>query len=51
MQVDAPPEDNDNTEEPAYIVENPSIVSIVSLKIIIVLFIVKDVHATTSISA
>ena len=28
MQVDAPPEDNDNNEEEPYIVENPSLVSI-----------------------
>jgi hypothetical protein len=27
MQVDAPPEDNDNNEEEPYIVENPSLVS------------------------
>lgn len=26
MQVDAPTEDNDNTEEEPYIVENPSLV-------------------------
>lgn len=30
MQVDAPPEDNDNNEEEPYIVENPSLVSAVS---------------------
>lgn len=30
MQVDAPPEDNDNNEEEPYIVENPSLVSVVS---------------------
>lgn len=28
MQVDAPPEDNDNTEEEPYIVENPTLVII-----------------------
>lgn len=27
MQVDAPPEDNDNTEEDPYLVENPTLVS------------------------
>lgn len=27
MQVDAPPEDNDNTEEEPYIVENPTLVN------------------------
>ena len=26
MQVDAPPEDNDNNEEEPYVVENPSLV-------------------------
>ena len=26
MQVDAPPEDNDNTEEEPYVVENPTLV-------------------------
>lgn len=25
MQVDAPPEDNDNNEEESYVVENPSL--------------------------
>jgi COP9 signalosome complex subunit 1 len=29
MQVDAPPEDNDNNEEEPYIVENPSLVCII----------------------
>jgi COP9 signalosome complex subunit 1 len=28
MQVDAPPEDNDNNEEEPYIVENPSLVCV-----------------------
>jgi hypothetical protein len=29
MQVDAPPEDNDNNEEEPYIVENPTLVCII----------------------
>jgi hypothetical protein len=28
MQVDAPPEDNDNTEEDPYLIENPTLVSV-----------------------
>jgi len=28
MQVDAPPEDNENTEEEGHIVENPTLVSL-----------------------
>lgn len=28
MQVDAPLEDNDNTEEDPYLVENPTLVSV-----------------------
>lgn len=35
MQVDAPTEDNDNTEEEPYIVENPTLVKLITALLVV----------------